>query len=118
MNSHINLIFILIFFVSTSCNSDAKIIQLLNSKTKEDVILGAYKAGKSGNKKFIPLLLKNADDSRRSTNIRFIGITVYQAKMEALKDILKKDPPIEISYKTDSLVIKFYIVLSKHLELN
>jgi hypothetical protein len=94
-----------------SCNTDENIIKLLNSEDKEDIISGAYKAGKSGDKKFVSLLLQNSDDPRRSTNLQFKGITVYQAKMTALKKIFKQEPPVKITYQTDSSIIKFYTEL-------
>ena len=102
-----------VFILFISCNSHNKIIRLLNSKAKEDIILGAYEAGESGDRRFIPLLLKNANDVRRSTNLRFKGISVYQSKMGALKKIFKQDPPVKLTHKPDSTVINFYTELSK-----
>ena len=96
-----------------SCNSNKEITRLLNSEEKEDIILGSYKAGESGDKQFVPLLLKNAADPRRSTNLRFKGISIYQSKMGALKKIFKLEPTIKISREPDSLVIKFYTELSE-----
>jgi hypothetical protein len=103
----------LFYLPSSSCKSDATIFELLNSKDKEDIILGSFNAGNSGSIKFVPLLLKDSYDPRRSTNLQFKGVTVYQAKMTALRKIFKQDPPIEITHKPDSLVIKFYIELAK-----
>jgi hypothetical protein len=48
-------LFILSLLIFGSCNNDKEIIRLLNSKHKDDVILGAYKAGERGDKQFIPL---------------------------------------------------------------
>ena len=69
---------------------------------------GQKKAGESGNKEFVTLLLKNADDWRTSTRLSFKGVSVYKSKMEALKKILKKEPPVKITSIPDSTVIKFY----------
>jgi hypothetical protein len=67
------MIGILSLFIFNSCgNNDNKIIRLLNSEHKDDVISGAYMAGESSNKQFVPLLLKNANDVRTSTNLRFL----------------------------------------------
>ena len=98
-------------FTMTSCNTDKEIIELLKSKNKDEIILGAKKAGASGKLEFVPYLLDNAVDWRMSTNISFKGVTVYQAKMKALQKIFKEFPPTEITYKPDSSVIKFYISL-------
>lgn len=94
-----------------SCNSDKDITKLLSSDVKDDIILGAIKAGESEDKKFVPLLLKNAADWRRSTSFDFKGMTVYRAKMEALRKIYKMEPPVEIKTDPDSTVIKFYTAL-------
>lgn len=109
----VKLFCILSFISVASCNSDKKILKLLNSDDKEDIILGAYKAGESGDKQFILLLLKNADDVRRSTNLQFKGISVYQSKMGALKKIFKQESPVKITHRPDSTVIKFYTELSQ-----
>lgn len=113
MKKYFKLIFGFFLFLLVGCNNDKKIFELLASEDKEDIILGAYKAGESGDKKFVPALLKNADDKRSSTNIRFMGMTVYQAKMGALKKIFNSLPPNQINYKPDSTIIKFYIRLSQ-----
>jgi hypothetical protein len=107
----VSLAVCLLFLSFISCRGDEQIIHLLNSSDKEDVILGAYKAGESSDIKFVPLLLQNANDPRISTNIQFKGISVYQAKMGAVRKILKQDPPVALSYKPDSTIIIFYTQL-------
>jgi hypothetical protein len=104
------IVIICVFFY---LNSDRRIQNLLNSNKTDDLILGAYKAGKSEDKKFIPLLLKNAADARTTTNFRFKGFSVYQEKMIALKKIFKTEPPLRIENIPDSNVIKFYTDLYK-----
>lgn len=113
-----NFVKCLTCFILFSCNGDNKIVKLLTSKVKDDIIEGARKAGNAGKKKFIPFLLKNADDERMSTNFDFKGVTVYQAKMKALRDIFKKRPPKAITYKLDSSIIKFYTELANLENLN
>jgi len=103
----------IIFICAISCESNRNIIKLLNSKDKDELIEGAYLAGESGNKKYSSLLLKNADDVRTSTNLKFKGYTVYQEKMIALSKIYNKKPPIEINERVDSSIIIFYIQLSQ-----
>ncbi len=100
--------FLFSIVITSSCNSDERTVNLLKSHSKDDKILGANRAGESGKKKFIPLLLENADDPRTSTNFRFKGVSVYQAKMNALKKILKLDPPGWITADPDSQIIVFY----------
>lgn len=97
--------------VFLSCNEEVEICKLLNSKDKDEIIRGAFEAGNTGDKKYIPLLLKNANDCRRSTNLKFKGYSVYQAKMTAIKKISKKESPVTIGRMPDSLVIKYYMLL-------
>lgn len=96
-----------------SCNSDSRVQKLLKSTNTNDLILGAIKAGDKGDKKFVPLLLDSAADWSTSTNLRFYGVSVYQAKMRALEKIFKVSPPTEITSDPDSVVIKFYTELYK-----
>jgi hypothetical protein len=103
-----NWVIYALFILLPGCNYDEKIATLLNSSKKNDIILGAYLAGESHKLEFVPLLLRNANDVRISTNIRFKGMSVYQEKMIALKKIFKLGPPTEITEKPDSLIINFY----------
>lgn len=97
---------VLCFF---SCNNGDQIVKLLASDNINDLINGANMAGASGNKEFVPLLLKNAADLRTSTSIWHYGVNVYKAKMDALKKIFQKEPPNEIIFnKVDSVIIHFY----------
>ena len=107
--SIIILVCTLVFAIS--CQNDREILNLLNSQEKEDIIRGAYLAGESGDKKFSPMLLKNVNDVRTSTNLKFKGYNVYQEKMIALNKIYKQSPPVQITNKPDSVIIKFYIGL-------
>jgi hypothetical protein len=108
MKNKFIMIAILVFF---SCNEEVEICKLLNSKDKEEIIRGAFEAGNTGDKKYIPLLLGNANDCRRSTNLKFKGYSVYQAKMIAIKKISKMESPVTIGRMPDSLVIKYYMSL-------
>ncbi|RYD70367.1 MAG: hypothetical protein EOP55_22355 [Sphingobacteriales bacterium] len=100
------------FYLLLACNSDSHIINLLNSKKTSEVMLGCYKAGESRDKKYVQLLLKNANDPRVSTHINFKGISVYEAKMIALKKIYNKKPQKPITWNPDSTIIKFYTRLA------
>jgi len=111
----IYLIFTIIYILvyATSCQNKNEIFLLLNSHEKEDVIRGAYLAGESGSEEFSSFLLKNVNDVRTSTNLKFKGYNIYQEKMIALSKIYKQKPPIEITDKPDSTIIKFYTELSE-----
>ncbi len=102
-------VFLIFFSLSIgSCNSDSEIRNLLNSKDKDSIIKGARKAGIKRKKDFVPLLLYKAYDWRTSTNFNFKGVSVFQAKMEALEKIYKVKPPSSITDIPDSTIIKFY----------
>lgn len=90
-------------------NSDRKIEQLLQSQNKDDIILGAFKAGESRKERFVPLLLMKCNDPRISHHLKFKGISVYQAKMIALKKISHLQPPATINSNPDSTIINFYM---------
>lgn len=102
------LLFSCILNGTISCNDDEKIIKLLDSAEKYDIMCGAYEAGESHDKKFVPYLLKKTDDPRISHGLEFKGSSVYQQKMIALRKIFKTEPPVAINYRPDSVIIKFY----------
>ncbi len=105
---HINKLLTIIILFAACNSSDNDIKTLLLSKNINDLIEGSYKAGELRKAEFIPYLLCNANDPRVSTNLRFMGFSVYQEKMMALKKILKKEAPVEITWNPDSTVIRFY----------
>lgn len=105
---------VVLIFIFFGCNNSYKKIEaLLLSNETNDLILGSLKARRSGDERFCKFLIQNADDPRRSTNIRHKGVSVYQAKMEALKKILGEEPPKKIDQIPDSVNIKFYTELIK-----
>ncbi|MBK6829044.1 MAG: hypothetical protein IPG86_20280 [Chitinophagaceae bacterium] len=112
----IGVYFLFISFIC-GCNNNSKIEKLLSSTEMNDLILGALKARKSGDKRFCHLLIQNADDPRTSTNLRHKGVSVYQAKMEALRIILGEEPPRKIDRTPDSVVINFFSELMKRSNL-
>lgn len=105
----INKLLIGIILLAGCKPSDNDIKTLLQSKNVEDRIEAAYDAGETGKAKFIPDLLKDADDPGRSMLLQFKGYSVYQEKMIALRKILKVEPPVKITRDPDSIVIRFYI---------
>jgi len=104
----INKLLVVIILLAACKPGDNDIKTLLQSKTIDDRIEGAYKAGESGKTDFIPYLLKNADDPNRSTQLQFKGYSVYQEKMIALTKILKIESPVKITRDPDSTVIRFF----------
>src|SRR4051812_45962760 len=109
------LFFTLLLLIS--CSEEQRISSLLNSPDADDVIDGANKAALTQDEKYVPLLLKNAEDYNISTTLFHKGTSVYEAKMEALQRILHKEPPIEIGKFPDTTVINFYTAIARSRNL-
>ena len=86
---------------------------LIASDNTNDRVHGIYLIGESKDSSYLKYLLEDLDDIRTSTLSRFKGISIYQAKIIALKKLSNKNPPNSISYKPDSVNINFYINLFK-----
>jgi len=97
----------IIFFLS--CNEDSEIKDLLSSNSAYDNISGIDKAGKSGNQKYVPILLKHAGNAHATSDFRCYGCTVYQQSMYSLKSLLHVSPPHKIEMDVDSVNIQFFM---------
>jgi len=75
MKKHLKAFMFLSFFIITSYDKDKEIRRLLNSNKPWDLIEGAYKAGESGDKKYVPMLLH--DDGNPGGNISFTVQRIY-----------------------------------------
>lgn len=114
MKKHFKVVLCFLSLLTISCNKDKQIQELLNGHTATEIIEGANMAGESGNKKYVPLLLKNAYKPRASTDLRHKGFTVYTEVMYALNQIFHIKPPHkfgDILESPDSLNISFYTSL-------
>lgn len=98
----------LIFFILFSCQSKEKIQNLLNSNDKTEIMQGCRFINSIEDTIYIPLLFKNITDERVSHNISYNGISVYQAKIAALKRISGINPPNKVISKVDTININFY----------
>jgi hypothetical protein len=101
------------FFSCKGRLSDKEIFKLLKSEDPGSLVEGAYFAGETGDKKFTELLLVNANDPRVCTNLKFKGFSVYQEKMIALRKIYQAPPPRPITRQPDSIIIMFYLKITK-----
>lgn len=102
------IMWLLILIAGCNQNERKDAQELIKSKDPDDLVEGSYLIGEQKDTGSIPQLLSNMNDPRISNNIAFKGISVYQSKMIALKKISVKEPPIKITYKPDSSIIKFY----------
>lgn len=107
----------LIFFLALifSCNddmSDTKTVQILKESPNQSKITDKYLDACSkinqGDTVFVEFLLKDLKNVATTHNYKFKGITVYQAKMNALRRISGLEPPRKITYKYDQDIVDFY----------
>lgn len=91
-----------------SCDNSRKINKLMLSNNPNDIIEAAYLIGESRNTKYLKFLLNDIDDFSTATSLSFLGISIYQSKISALRKISGYAPPNHITYRPDSVNIKFY----------
>lgn len=120
MKTHFRFILFSLLIICSSCNgkSEKEIKRLLNSDKLGEIIEGAFEAGESGDKEYVPLLLHNAGNPSVTSSLHFKGFSEYQEKMYALKKILDVDPPHPViggHSEPDSVNIKFYMQYWKNI---
>ncbi|WP_261512643.1 hypothetical protein [Chryseobacterium paludis] len=100
----------LIILTLFSCikNDKDKIIELLNSDDKTKIMKGCSQLKSEKDTIFIKYLFKDITDERISHDAEFYGISVYQAKIGALKRISGLPSPNKNTYEFDSLNTAFY----------
>ncbi len=109
MRKYFKLLLVLILIFILSCeNNSQKIVKLLNSNDKTDIIRGCSLLNSEKDSAFVKYLFKNLNDERISHEAKFYGISVYSAKIKALKRISGLEPPNMIIYKNDSINTNFY----------
>lgn len=87
--------------------------QLLQND-KDTLIEACYFLGENYDDKSIPLLFENIYDPRITNDVRYNGLSVYQARMIAINRILGLNYAKNINYKPDSaLVDEFYRIATK-----
>jgi hypothetical protein len=101
------LLIIVTLFIA--CNKDNEIRRLLNGPRSVDRIEGCYEAAETSDIRYLPLLLKNANIPLITSNIRFKGISVYQADMYSLSKLLGVSPPHPITRVVDTTNVDFFI---------
>lgn len=69
---------------------------------------GYYLVGEYKKVEFIKDMFLNIDDQRISHHLEFKGMSVFQAKMMALRKIYNIEPPRKITYKYDKIIAEHY----------
>ena len=113
--SHFSLYtLILLLLMVGGCGSsdqydDEAIIELLESEDINDNFRGNFLAGKYKRRNVVHIILSDPYNPKITHHKNFYGLSLYQSKMIALKNISKMTPPVEIDYKPDSTVVEFYL---------
>ena len=105
------IIYCLLLAIFNGCKTknDENIDILLKSKNSKDKMLAYFLIGENKDKNYIDSLIYKLDDSTISNSLKFKGMSIYQSKIIALKKITGINPPHKITYKPDSINIKFYL---------
>lgn len=77
----------LAFALSCADRSATNIDLLIRSSEPDDLIMGFYLIGESNDTKYVNELFHNVNDPRISHDLRFYGMSVYQSKMAALRNM-------------------------------
>lgn len=109
----VNMRYVLFYFVlfcsCTSSSRQEKVRSLLESDDQTEVIEGCNELKTVKDTMFVSAILLDPYDQRISHNLKFKGISVYQAKMNALRRISNLNPPNKVNYLLDSTNVLFYL---------
>lgn len=106
---NMNIIGYEIFIDSKYFVSDkTKIILLLRTKSYNCMMYANYIIGDNKDTTFVPLLLRDSYNSGRGSALQNKGISIYESKMAALREISGLKPPKPITHEPDSVVVNFY----------
>jgi hypothetical protein len=104
--------FLSIFLLFICCNSNyptrKEIVGLINSKSKNEVMLGIYYAGESRDTFYVTVLVNHIHNSSIIHHQKFYGMSIHQGVITALTKITGLQPPNKVSYEIDSTNIVFY----------
>lgn len=81
---------------------------MMRSENIGKIVSATEEIRKAHDTSMIEALLYRAEDPRVMTSLSYKGRSVYQIKMEALKEITGLIPPAEITYEVDTSIIQFY----------
>ena len=103
-----------LFLLVLSCNKisekrRAELWSMVRSNNVDSIIVATMEIQKGKDSSMINAILYKADDPRITHRPFQKGMSVYQVKMTALKQIINLDPPKKITYQVDTSIINFYI---------
>ena len=79
----------------------------IGSDNVDSMIIGYYLI-QSGDVQYIPEIMNEPFDGRETFMLDYKGKSVYEAKMNAMKRLSGENPPTEITYAPDTLIVNFY----------
>ncbi len=94
-----------------------EIMRLISSNTAIEIVEGYYWVGETKDTFFVKDIFIEPADPRISHHLNFKGMSVYQAKMGAMRKITGVDPPAQITNKPDTALINFYLQVAKEKQL-
>lgn len=108
--------FLHIFFLVSifSCNQHfdnkrkKELWSMVQSNNVDRIIKATLEIQKARDTSMIDAILYKAEDPRITHNLFQNGMSVYQIKMSALKQITGFIPPKKITYRVDTSIINFY----------
>ncbi len=114
MKKFIWIVFMIVLGLACKNEEDEeKIRNLLISENPNQVFEGNFLAGQYKKRNLVQLVLQDPYNQKISHHRKFKGLSMYQSKMIALKNISGLEPPSPITYKPDSAIVKFYQDWSK-----
>lgn len=111
---YMRLLLILICVIFVSCKQkdnkerNLQFWSMIKSGNVDSIIEATIGIQQSKDTSMIGALLYGADDPRITHKLRYKGMSVYQIKMGALRNLTGLNPPTEISYKVDTAIISYY----------
>ena len=82
---------------------------MMKSNNVNSIVKAVMEIKEAKDTSMIDAILYKPNDPRITHNLLHTGMSVYQIKMTALKQITNIAPPKEITYEVDTTVINFYV---------
>jgi hypothetical protein len=104
--------FCIVMFFSCSYPTDDKRREIqwkmMRSNNIDEIMEATLQIQRAQDTAMLDAIFYRCDDPRVTHNINRKGMSVYQVKMNALKQLTGISPPKQISYKVDTSIINFY----------
>jgi len=102
------LLFTAIYFISLWSGSKNRIDSLLEKDDAYHLVQAYHLIGEDKDTSYIKLIFINPYDPRTSNHFKFKGMSIYQQKMWALKQMSGLIPPHKITSDVDSSIVDYY----------